>query len=285
VTQRTWFITGTSSGFGREMTKQLLARGDRVAATVRNMDVLNDLKAMYGDLLWMARLDVTDTPAIHEVVNGAFADLGKIDVVISNAGYGLFGAAEEEQILHQINTNLIGSIQVVRAALPHLRQQGGGRIIQLSSVAGQAAFPGGSLYNASKWGIEGFIEATMRDVAPFNISLTIVEPGGARTAFRYGSSKLRPKIAAYDISPVSGVRNMLEAAVAVPPNDPTKIAAAIINSVDQNPAPKRLTLGSDSYRSVHKALSERLAALEAQKGSRLHDGFRAVHLMLWIDLN
>jgi NAD(P)-dependent dehydrogenase (short-subunit alcohol dehydrogenase family) len=268
VTQRTWFITGTSSGFGREMTKQLLARGDRVAATVRNMDVLNDLKAMYGGLLWMARLDVTDTPAIHEVVSGAFADLGKIDVVISNAGYGLFGAAEEvtdEQILHQINTNLIGSIQVVRAALPHLRQQGGGRIIQLSSVAGQSAFPGGSLYNASKWGIEGFIEATMMDVAPFNISLTIVEPGGARTAFRYGSSKLGPKIAAYDISPVSGVRNMLEAAVAVPPNDPTKIAAAIINSVDQNPAPKRLTLGSDSYKSIHKALSERLAALEAQK--------------------
>jgi NAD(P)-dependent dehydrogenase (short-subunit alcohol dehydrogenase family) len=268
VTQRTWFITGANSGFGREMTKQLLARGDRVAATDRNMDVLNDLKARYGDLLWMARLDVTDTLAIRKVVNGAFADLGNIDVVINNAGYGLFGAAEEvtdEQILHQINTNLIGSIQVVRAALPHLRQQGRGRIIQLSSGAGQVAFPGGGLYNASKWGIEGFIEATMMDVAPFNISLTIVEPGGARTAFRYGSSKLGPKIAAYDISPVSGVRNMLEAAVAVPPNDPTKIAAAIINSVDQNPAPKRLTLGSDSYRSVHKALSERLAALEAQK--------------------
>ena len=268
MTQRTWFITGANSGFGREMATQLLARGDRVAATARNMDVLNDLKSRFGGLLWMARLDVTDTPAIRKVVNGAFADLGKIDVVINNAGYGLFGAAEEvtdEQILHQINTNLIGSIQVVRAALPHLRQQGGGRIIQLSSVAGQVAFPGGSLYNASKWGIEGFIEATMMDVAPFNISLTIVEPGGARTAFRYINSKLGPKTAAYDISPVSSVRNMLEAAVAVPPNDPTKIAAAIINSVDQNPAPKRLALGSDSYGAMHKALSERLAALEAQK--------------------
>jgi NAD(P)-dependent dehydrogenase (short-subunit alcohol dehydrogenase family) len=268
VTQRTWFITGANSGFGLEMTKQLLARGDRIAATDRNMDVLNDLKARYGDLLWMARLDVTDTLAIRKVVNGAFADLGNIDVVINNAGYGLFGAAEEvtdEQILHQINTNLIGSIQVVRAALPHLRQQGRGRIIQLSSGAGQVAFPGGGLYNASKWGIEGFIEATMMDVAPFNISLTIVEPGGARTAFRYTSSKLGPKIDAYDISPVSSVRNMLEAATAVPPNDPTKIAAAIINSVEQNPAPKRLVLGSDCYGAIHKALSERLAALEAQK--------------------
>src|SRR5262249_31062222 len=180
-----WFITGVNSGLGRHMTEQLLARGDQVAGTVRKMDAMNDLKARYGDLLWLAHLDLTDTPAIREVVNKAFADLGKIDVVVNNAGYGPFGAAEEltdDQILHQLNTNLLGSIQVVPAVLPHLRAQRGGRIIQLSTYGGQAAFPGGSLYHASKWGIEGFIEATMQEVAPFHIGVTIVEPGGARTA-------------------------------------------------------------------------------------------------------
>src|SRR5882757_9953033 len=115
MTQRTWLITGVNSGFGRHMTEQLLARGDRVAGTVRKMDAMNDLKAGHGDRLWLAHLDVTDTPAIHRVVNNAFADLGRIDVVVNNAGYGLFGAAEEltdEQVAHQIYTNLIGSIQV-----------------------------------------------------------------------------------------------------------------------------------------------------------------------------
>ena len=124
MTQRTWLITGVNSGFGRQMTEQLLARGDRVAGTVRKLDAVQDLKDKYGDLLWLAHLDVTDTPEVRQVVNAAFADLGRINVVINNAGYGLFGAAEEltdEQILHQIDTNLIGSIQVVRAALPHLR--------------------------------------------------------------------------------------------------------------------------------------------------------------------
>ena len=171
----------------------------------------------------------------------------------------------DEQILHQVNTNLLGSIQLVRAVLPHLRQQGGGRIIQLSSVAGQAAFASGALYCATKWGIEGFIESTMIDVAPFNISLTIIEPGGARTAFRYTSAQLGPKNDAYNASPVSAVRRLLEEAIAVPPNDPVKIAAAIIASADQNPAPKRIALGSDCYGAVHQALTQRLADLEAQK--------------------
>src|SRR5580704_5132500 len=123
---QTWLITGVNSGFGRHMTEQLLARGDRVAGTVRKMDAMSDLKAKYKDRLSLSTLDVTDAPAIKQVVNKAFAELGKIDVVVNNAGYGLFGAAEEftdEQIVHQIGTNLLGSIQVVRSALPHLRAQ------------------------------------------------------------------------------------------------------------------------------------------------------------------
>ena len=278
MTQRTWLITGVNSGFGRNMTEQLLARGDRVAGTVRKMDAMNGLKAKYGDLLWLAHLDVTDTPAIKQVVNKAFEEFGKIDVVVNNAGYGLFGAAEEltdDQILHQISTNLIGSIQVVRAALPHLREQGGGRIIQLSTYGGQAAFPGGSLYHAGKWGIEGFMEATMQEVAPFNIGVTLVEPGGARTEFRFGSAKLGPKMDVYHDTPAAMSRRILQDTSRLPPGDPGKMAKIMIDSVEQNPAPKRIALGSDSYTVIHKALTERLAALEEQKDLAFSTDFSA----------
>lgn len=153
MTQHSWLITRVNSGFGREMTAQLLERGDRVAGTVRKVDSMNDLKAIYGDQLWLAHLDVTHTPEIRQVVDKAFSDQGQIDAVVNNAGYGLFGAAEEltdEQILHELGTNLVGSIQVTRAALPHLRAQGGGRITQISTYRGQATNPGASLYHASK---------------------------------------------------------------------------------------------------------------------------------------
>ena len=268
MTQRTWLITGISSGFGRHMTEQLLARGERVAGTVRSLSSVDDLKARYGDQLWLARLDVTDTSAIRSVVDAAFAALGRIDVVVNNAGYGLFGAAEEvtdEQITQQIQTNLIGSIQVARAVLPHLRAQGGGRILQISTVGGQAAFPGASLYHAGKWGIEGFADALQQEVAGFGIGVTIVEPGGARTEFRYGSSQLAPRIAAYDGTPASMARRMLEERKAVPPGDPVKMVDIMIASVDRQPAPKRLALGSDAYTAMQRALSARLAELEAQK--------------------
>ena len=164
---RSWFITGVSSGFGRHLTEQLLARGERVAGTARKLATLDDLKAQYGDRFWLASLDVTDTPAIRRVVDEAFGVFGRIDVIVNNAGYALLGAAEEvsdEQIAHQLATNLLGSIQVVRAALPHLRAQGGGRILQVSSVGGQIAVPGLSLYHATKWGIEGFLEAQIHTV-------------------------------------------------------------------------------------------------------------------------
>jgi NAD(P)-dependent dehydrogenase (short-subunit alcohol dehydrogenase family) len=268
MAQQTWLITGVSSGFGRLMTEQLLARGDRVAGTVRKMDALSDLRAKYRDRLWLASLDVTDAPAIKQVVNKAFAELGKIDVVVNNAGYGLFGAAEEftdEQILHQVNTNLLGSINVIRAALPHLRAQGGGRIIQLSTYGGQAAMPGGSLYHATKWGIEGFCDTLSQELAPFKIGVTIVEPGGARTEFRFGSSKLAEPMDAYKGTPAGMVHGFIKDTSHPPIGDPSKMVRAMIDSVYQHPAPKRIVLGSDSFKAMQKALSERLAVVEAQR--------------------
>ena len=265
---RTWFITGTSSGFGRLMTEKLLASGDRVAATARNTDALSDLKDSYGDLLWTAKLDVTDTAAVRNVVARAFGDLGRIDVIVNNAGYGLFGAAEElsdDQILDQINTNLVGPIQVTRAALPHLREQGGGRIIQLSTYGGQAANPGASLYNASKFGVEGFMESLALEVAPFEIGVTIVEPGGASTGFRGRTSQMAEPLAANNDTPAAMVRGIRDYDHYV--GDPARMADAMIASVDQQPAPRRLVLGSDSYKFMRDAITARLREIEAQEQS------------------
>ena len=152
MAHRTWFITGVSSGFGRQLTDQLLERGDSVVGTVRDTAKVADLVERYPRTFHTEVLDVTDTAAVREVVDRSFARLGRIDVVISNAGYGLFGAAEEltdKQVEHMIATNLLGSIQLIRAALPHLRAQGGGRVIQISSYGGQVAFPGNSMYHAT----------------------------------------------------------------------------------------------------------------------------------------
>jgi NAD(P)-dependent dehydrogenase (short-subunit alcohol dehydrogenase family) len=268
MAQRTWFITGVNSGFGRLMTEQLLERGDRVAGTVRKLDSMSDLKTKSGDRLWLAQLDMTDAPAIKQVVDKAFADLGRIDVIVSNAGYGLFGAAEslsDEQVIHQIGTNLVGPIQLVRAALPYLRKQGGGRIIQLSTYGGQAALPGGSLYHASKWGVEGFFDSMAQELAPFKIGVTIVEPGGARTNFRFGGAQVGRKMEAYEGTPAGMVHRMLEDTSRLPPGDPAKMVQIMIDSVGHEPAPKRIALGSDAYGAIHKALTDRLAILEAQR--------------------
>lgn len=150
---KTWFITGASAGLGRLMTERLLDRGDRVVASVRRKDALDDLQRQHGDRLLVVTLDLIDRAGIRATVDDAFARMGRIDVVVSNAGYGLFGAEEEAtdaQIDRQIATNLTGSIALIRAALPHLRRQGGGRIVQVSSEGGQIAYPSFSLYHADR---------------------------------------------------------------------------------------------------------------------------------------
>jgi NAD(P)-dependent dehydrogenase (short-subunit alcohol dehydrogenase family) len=265
---RTWLITGVSSGFGRELTRQLLERGDRVVGTVRGLDKVADLSKEYPDTFQAEKLDVTDPTAVRTLVDRAFGDLGRIDVIVSNAGYGLFGAAEElsdDQVAHIIATNLTGSIQLIRASLPHLRRQGGGRIIQLSSYGGQVAFAGNSLYHATKWGIEGFCEAVAQEVAGFGIGVTIVEPGGARTEFRYGSAQVAELRPEYDGNPAHAFQKMLDPANGLAPGDPARMAAAMIDSVDTEPAPLRMILGSQALDNTVKVLQERIAGFEAQR--------------------
>ncbi len=267
MAQRTWLITGVSSGFGRHLAEQLLARGDVVVGTVRDAAKISDLRERYPQAFHAEVLDVTDRAAVRAVVERAFAKLGRIDVVVSNAGYGLFGAAEElsdKQIDDIVATNLVGSIQLIRAVLPHMRGQGGGRIIQMSTYGGQVAFPGNSMYHATKWGIEGFAESVAQEVAPFGIGVTIVEPGGARTEFRYGSAQVADPLPAYDDNPAHSFVKMLDPKNGLAPGDPARMAARIIESADVEPAPLRIVLGSVALTSTLTTLRKRIAGFEAQ---------------------
>jgi NAD(P)-dependent dehydrogenase (short-subunit alcohol dehydrogenase family) len=266
---KTWFITGTSSGIGRLMAEQLLARGDRVAATLRRPEALDDLAEAAGDRLWRRRLNVTDGEAVKATLDAAFAELGTVDVVVNNAGYGVFAAVEEasdEQIRRVIETNLLGSIAVIRAALPHLRAQGGGRIVQVSTAGGQTTYPNFSPYHASKWGIEGFCEAIAPEIAPFGIGMTIVEPGAMPTSFgtSLDSAPIMPE---YDAGPAGDVRRAIASGDFPLVNDPAKVAAAIIAVAEEEPAPLRVPLGSDTFRDVRASYVARLAE---------HDGHEAL---------
>lgn len=263
--KRTWFITGVSSGFGYEMTKLLLEKGDTVIGTVRDAGKVRDLLDNYLDTFDCHILDVTNVPSIHKTIDKAFAKHGKIDVIVSNAGYGLFGAAEElsdEQIDHIVATNLVGSIQVIKSSLPYLRKQGGGRIIQISSYGGQVAYAANSMYHATKFGIEGFCEAVAQEVEKYNIGITIVEPGGARTEFRYGSAKVAELMPEYDH--VHGFLNMLDTSKGLAPGDPVKMAERMIESVEKSPAPLRMVLGSQALSATLTRLKERIADYETQ---------------------
>jgi len=238
-----------------------LERGDRVAATLRTPARLDDLAEMYGERLWRARLDVRDPLDVRSVVGQAFEDLDRIDVAVSNAGIGVYGAAEElsdDQIDQVISTNLTGSIHFARAVVPHLRAQGGGRLLQLSSMGGAVAFPGFSLYHASKWGIEGFIEALAQEIRPFGIEVTLVEPGVVETPF-YASAPSTPVIDAYADNPEI-VRGDIPPEEM--PGDAEKVVRAMIELGEEEDPPARLLLGVDAYTHVTAAWRERLRAAE-----------------------
>ena len=262
---RTWLITGVSSGFGNEMIRQLLEKGDTVIGTVRNTKKVKELIAKYPETFDCQILDVTDLTRIHSFIPEMFEKHGRIDVIVNNAGYGLFGAAEEldyENIQKIMDTNLTAPIMIIHDSLPFLRKQGGGRIIQLSSYGGQVAFAANSMYHATKFGIEGFCESVAQEVAKYNIGITIVEPGGARTEFRYGSAHVAKLMPEYDH--VHGFLNMLDPTKGLAPGDPAKMAARMIESVDIEPAPLRQVYGSQALVATIKKLEERVADYRTQ---------------------
>ncbi|HEX4831016.1 MAG TPA: SDR family oxidoreductase [Trebonia sp.] len=241
---KTWFITGTSRGFGREWAIAALSRGDKVAATARNLATLDDLVARYGDAILPVKLDVIDRDADFAAVRAAFERFGHLDVVINNAGYGQFGMIEEiseAEIRAQLETNVLGALWVTQAALPYLREQGSGHIVQVSSIGGISAFMNTGAYHASKWALEGFSQSLAQEVAGFGIKVTLVEPAGYSTDWSGSSASRSTPLPAYD--PVREEAAAARAARFTSPGDPTATGAAILQLVDSDNPPLRLFLG------------------------------------------
>jgi NAD(P)-dependent dehydrogenase (short-subunit alcohol dehydrogenase family) len=240
---KVWFITGTSKGFGRVWAEAALARGDRVAATARDVKTLAPLVERYGTQVAAMVLDVTDKAAVNAAVTEAHARFGRLDVAINNAGYGLFGAIEEvseAEARAQLETNLFGALWVTQAVLPIMRAQGSGHIIQVSSIGGVNSFPTIGLYHASKWGLEGFSQALAAEVAGFGIKVTIVEPGGFATDWGGPSARRAAQMTAYDgaRAAIAGVRGKYA------PGDPLATGPAILKVVDAKDPPLRIFFGS-----------------------------------------
>jgi NAD(P)-dependent dehydrogenase (short-subunit alcohol dehydrogenase family) len=243
MANKVWFITGTSRGFGRVWAEAALARGDRVAATARDVRTLAPLTERYGERVVPIALDVNDKAKVGAAINQAHAAFGRLDVVVNNAGYGLFGAIEEiseAEARAQIETNLFGALWVTQAALPIMRAQGSGHLIQVSSIGGVNAFPTIGLYHASKWGLEGFSQSLAAEVASFGIKVTLVEPGGYATDWGGSSAVHAAQMAAYD-----GARAAIAAVRSNNvPGDPDATGAAILKVVDAKDPPLRIFFGS-----------------------------------------
>lgn len=261
---KVWFITGTSRGFGREFAAAALGRGDRVAATARDAGSLDDLVAEYGDAVLPLALDVTDRAAAVAAVDAAVERFGRLDVVVNNAGYGLFGAVEEitpEQLRDQLEVNLFGVLNVTQAVLPVLREQGSGHIVQISTIGGVAAFPNLGGYHASKWALEGLTESLAQEVAGFGIKVTLVEPGGFATDWAGSSATHAAPLPAYD-----GLREaMASMRGSSAPGDPTATGPALLKVVDAEQPPLRVFFGAMPTQMIPGLYQSRLDTWEQWK--------------------
>jgi NAD(P)-dependent dehydrogenase (short-subunit alcohol dehydrogenase family) len=241
---KVWFITGTSRGFGREWALAALERGDRVAATARDAGSLDDLVSAHGDSVLAMPLDVTDRDAVFDAVAQAHDHFGRLDVVVNNAGYGQFGMVEElseEEVRAQMETNFFGALWVSQAALPYLRSQGSGHLLQVSSIGGISAFMGVGVYHASKWALEGISQSLALEVADFGIHVTLIEPGGFATDWGGSSAQRATEMPAYDDAREEMARR--RAARQAVPGDPAATRDAVLKIVDSDDPPLRVFLG------------------------------------------
>lgn len=257
--KKTVFITGVSTGFGKLWTKALLERGDNVAATSRNADVLSELAEQYKDQLLPINLDITDRAAVTKAVQKAQKHFGNLDVVINNAGYGVFGAieeVEEKEIKGVFDANVFGTLWVTQAALPIFREQGHGHIIQLSSVLGVYSIPTLGIYNATKFAVEGFSEALAGEVRDLGIHVTMIEPNGYTTEFAGTSAVFGNGIPAYD-----NVKSRLSQIEGIPPEDygnPEATIPAILDLIDSKQPPLRLFFGKIGFKKAQEVYAEKI---------------------------
>jgi len=262
--KQVWFITGSSRGLGRQLTEIVLADGGLVAATARNLSQLDTLKEKYPEQLLAVQLDVTKQEEIEEAIKLTIAHFGKIDVLVNNAGFGIIGAAEaftKEQVLSQLETNLYAPIAITRAVLPYMRKQGSGRILQISSVGGRVGNAGLSIYQAAKFGLGGFTEALAKEVAPLNIYVTSVEPGGFRTDWAGDSMTYAPGLEGYEET-VGQRADFFKSGKFIPMGDPAKAAKVMLELTQSPNPPVHLVLGSEAIALLQNSDAERKAELE-----------------------
>jgi NAD(P)-dependent dehydrogenase (short-subunit alcohol dehydrogenase family) len=250
---KTWFITGTSKGFGREWAEAALDRGDRVAATARDLEPLRPLVERYGDAVLPLRLDVTDRAAAFAAVRRAADHFGSLDVLVNNAGYGHFGMVEElseAEARAELDTNFFGTLWLTQAVLPIMRKQGSGRIIQVTSEGGVRAFPGIGAYHASKWAVEGLSQSLLQEVERFGIQVICLEPGPYATDFGGGSSRQSEANPDYD-----GVREATR--IEWDLGDPRATRAPLLELADTDDPPQRVFFGK-SFEPVEAEYADRL---------------------------
>jgi NAD(P)-dependent dehydrogenase (short-subunit alcohol dehydrogenase family) len=261
---KVWLITGSSCGLGHALAEAVLAGGHKLVATARHPAQLADLVERYGDQVRAVALDVTDARAAGNAIKAAVDAFGRLDVLVNNAGYGDVGSIEDTSLADfraQIETNLFGVIHVTKAAIPLMREQGSGHIIQFSSIGGRVGPPGRGAYATAKWGVEGFSEVLAKEVGPLGIKVTIIEPGGFRTDFAGSSTTLREGRPEYD-STVGAMARYQRDYNGAQPGDPVKAAAVIIHIASLDAPPLRLLLGSDA---VHGAEQSDIARIEADR--------------------
>ena len=271
--RKAWFITGSSTGFGRALAERVLERGDRKVATARRPEAVEDLVERYPERALALRLDVTDLAQVKGAVSAAIERFGRLYVVVNNAGYGLFGGVEEvteEQLRAQFETNVYGALAVTRAVLPQLRRQGSGHLLQISSVAGQGALPGLGLYCASKWTLEAFSQALATEVAPLGIGVTIIEQGAFAKDFGTRSLVVADAMPEY-ANTVGVVREGFASMDRSRIGDPTRAAEVMMEVVEAAEPPLRLALGGDSLETIRAELAGKQAELE-----RWEDASRSV---------
>ncbi|MCM3631206.1 oxidoreductase [Paenibacillus glycanilyticus] len=247
---KVWLITGSSRGLGRSLAEEVLASGDKLIATARKADQLQDLVERYGSQVHPVSLDVTKTEEVKKAISTAFDVFGRLDVVVNNAGYGNIAAIEEtteEDFRAQIETNLWGVIHVSKAVLPYMITQGSGHIIQISSVGGRTGAPGLGAYQTAKWAVEGFSEVLSKEVAPLGIKVSIVEPGGFRTDWA-GASMQHVEPGENYKSTVGLMLQRTRESSGKQPGDPVKGARAIITIANAENPPLRLLMGSDAVK-------------------------------------
>ena len=245
-----FFLTGSTRGLGRKIAEAVLEAGHSLVATARQPGSLADLAERYGERILPVALDVTDVAAAQAAVAAGVAAFGRIDVVVNNAGYANLAAIEDitpEDFREQIDANLLGVVNVTKAALPVLRAQGGGRIIQVSSIGGRSATPGLAAYQAAKWAVGGFSEVLARETAPLGIKVTVLEPGGMQTDWAGSSMRVPPISEPYQstVGVMAGVHESIGSGAAL--GDPTKVAQVVLKVAAMDEPPLRLILGSEAY--------------------------------------